>query len=269
MKSLRLLLPLGIFTLPLFFLVKFNNQSFTDFINKSNYKVIEQIEGKNTYHMQSPSELYNGWTCGLFTLFNAYKIEQDLGLTNKVEFKKVCENYLKPKKVDPFDGTYADDLVNIADQHLKLHNYYGLYLNQNGQIEPLSDVSIKWNLSSKNKDIHFEVDAKSTELNIQGFAPYKTDKSKLNKLFNEEKNKQLQGILQNLKAELDAVPAHKSHVIHFLCEIPEHVHWILISVVKKPYEKPVLFVFDNMNYKISTVKSTQKYIEQINQMYCA
>ncbi|MCL4361194.1 hypothetical protein M1446_02455 [Candidatus Dependentiae bacterium] len=238
-------------------------------INNINGIVLNKIGNKNAQQFQCLNILFDHWSCGFHTLYNADLVEDNLGLKKHQQsnFKKICKEYINLKKIDPCKGTNSVQLMEMADK-LGLHNYYVLNLNESNLIE-LSGISfhIEYQFSSKYKTIFYEISKNERfKIAIKYYGPKKPSKKELDRITKEIRTKEYRNILLNLKSELNTNLASKSNVLHFVCSLPNPAHWILISVIKNTNQEISIQLHDNLNANVDETR--KKYIDQIYELFC-
>ena len=238
------------------------------FINQQKYyKIISKIPGKEIYQISSQTALHNNWTCGYFALKNAFYLEENLGIGHKCDFDTECVKYYSKIGASPTKGTTNMDLINLADQYLGLKNLYPV-CEKNGYINPLiPQETISFECGAKHKSIYSSVNISKYKVDTKVYAPFGTSKHLLTQEAQFGKLKKINELVKGFKNSLNSMYQQTNQVFHFVCNLNGKNHWILVSVVKIPFEKPALLIFDNLNSDFTKDKETMNYINSLSNLF--
>lgn len=206
-----------------------------------NLPLPDNLANKNIFHEEVIQ--LNGWSCGYNALFYAICLESKFGKSNKYSnlnnFKNLCGNYLKSLNKQPSGSSSNKILIDLA-QELKL--------------SPLQIVSYKYSESL----------GCITE-NIKIYYPTNTSKNKINKLLKQARKNKSLSLFEDIKNIYKNFPEDNIYFVHLICHLSytqKIGHWVLVSVVKDHGKKRV-YIFDNINNKITENSEINRYILDI------
>ena len=154
----------------------------------------------------------------------------------------------------------------MADNILSLKNFYILNLAQPSQIKlQLHNVSWQTEFSTKHSKISVDVILNKHDAHVKVKAPYRTQESAVKVVVMDAVNTKLREKLIDLKSILKT---NSNSIMHFACSLASENHWLLISIVKFPNERPVIFVYDNLNIRFNSSPERLAFINSLYQQYC-
>jgi hypothetical protein len=192
------------------------------------------------YH---PVEQLDRFSCGYNVLFNAANVEHICGFTNNMHeyslFEQTVLSYLRTKGIAPKQASTNRITEHLAQRVLHLQPFYHLRFRdkKSGPVVPLF----------------------SYEISVE--YPRGTPKHEVNRRLDKAFEEHEQEILARIQTYLAS--ASKQVVVHFLCYLTSsqgNRHGILMSLIQNTTGRG-LYIFDNMNEKITAGSDASKFIE--------
>jgi hypothetical protein len=195
------------------------------------------------YHVEAHQ--INTWSCGYNALFNACNLEHFLGVSNKyrdfAKFSQLCTAFLQRVSKKKRDGISNVEIEGLA-LSLGLGKVYYLSPDQKGEVVPLLESS--------------------TFITV----PASMSSAQANRLLEQAVKKREQALYSAIHQKLKV---QKDVCVHFVCHVRarREDHCILLSLVQKKGKDRALYIFDNLNGKVTDRSYIKPYIDFISKTF--
>lgn len=204
------------------------------------------LSSKAVYHKETYQ--LDDFSCGYNVLFNACNLEKVCSFPNKFYqyplFEKTCKKYTALNKLQPKSSASNHDIDCLARVYLGTQPLYVLGFNQAGDIQPL--------FSDPTEITH----------------PMGISQAEIDRRLKKAIEQRSDDLFESIKDRLLKSRAAYYTIIHFACIVQDEdvPHVLLVSLVQNRSGK-ALYIFDNLNRKISDRSPTKCYIDFLCEMF--
>ena len=233
----------------------------------SSFQIIDR-RGSNV--LQYRSDMYlGGWSCGFFVLHNAALIERLItGYVAPSVY--TCKSVLQKKRINPKGATTSSDRVLCNQSVMRLPQYITLslydkkYVGLGGRREYRATFSTKYTKVAITSMYH--ADTSTVTHDIRAPWRYRNDLPSIYRQADAQWVEATKAKLADYKRLLSQVDVTKKPcAIHFDCDLnPYERHCVLVSVIKKPRQKPYLVFMDNQNRPITYTPARKLVLRELS-----